>query len=103
MSGLRGLRPPKPPDGERRRQAKAYQGAFESVAAVVIASLIGYWTDGYFDSSPAGLLIGVALGFLAMVLRLVRLGRELNMTGEAASPPEDERASTSEEDDEPRG
>ena len=83
MSGLRGLRSPKPPSGERRRQAKAYQGAFEAVFAVVIAAGLGYWLDGRFESSPIGLFVGVALGFMAMVLRLVRLGGELGMTDDA--------------------
>ena len=55
MSGLRGLRSPKPPSGERRRQAKAYQGALEAVFAVVIAAGLGYWLDGRFESSPIGL------------------------------------------------
>lgn len=76
MSGL--FRPPKPPEGERRRQAKAYEGAFEAVAAVLITALAGYWADGYFDTSPWCLLGGVVLGFAAMVLRLFRLGAEMN-------------------------
>jgi F0F1-type ATP synthase assembly protein I len=80
VSGLRGIRPPKPPSGERRRQAKAYEGAFEAVIAVVMATGIGYWADQRLDSSPIGLFVGVVLGFLAMVLRLVRLGRQLGIT-----------------------
>ena len=90
MSGLRGLRRPEPPDGpregERRRQARAYEGAFEAVAAIVIAALVGYWADRHFESSPIGLFTGVVLGFAAMVLRLLRLGRQLGMTDEAGKP-----------------
>jgi len=65
---------------QRRSQAKAYEGAFEAVAAVVIGALLGYWIDTRLDSSPWALLAGVVLGFGAMVLRLLRLGRELGMT-----------------------
>ncbi len=80
---------PRPPardeaGSDRRRQAKAYEGAFEAVAAVIVASLLGYWADSYFESSPWGLLIGVVLGFSAMVLRLFRLGAEMNITADEA-------------------
>ena len=75
MSGS--FRPPRPPEGERRRQAKAYEGAFEAVASVIISALLGYWADGYFDSSPWLMLVGVVLGFAAMVTRLFRLGAEM--------------------------
>ena len=76
MSGS--FRPPRPPEGERRRQARAYEGAFEAVAAVIISALAGYWADGYWDSSPWFLLGGVVLGFAAMAVRLFRLGAEMN-------------------------
>ena len=65
--------------GERersaRRQNAAYQGAFEAVLAILIASGIGYWADQRFDTSPRYLLIGVVVGFASFVLRLLRLGR----------------------------
>lgn len=65
--------------GERertaRRQNAAYQGAFEAVTAILIASGIGYWADEHFDTSPRYLLIGVVVGFASFVLRLLRLGR----------------------------
>lgn len=70
---------PKPPESGRRRQAKAYEGAFEAVAAVIIAALLGYGADARLGSTPWGLLVGVAIGFAAMVLRLFRLGRELEL------------------------
>ena len=85
MSGLRGIRPPKPPSSERGRQARAYEGAFEAVIAVVIGAALGYWADQRFDSRPIGLFVGVVLGFGAMVLRLVRLGRQLGLTDDTES------------------
>ena len=60
-----------------RRAGTAYQGAFEAVFAMLIGVGFGYWADASFDTSPWGLLAGLALGFGAFVLRLVRLGRQL--------------------------
>lgn len=60
-----------------RRQARAYQGAFEAVVAILIAMGIGYWVDGRYDTSPWGLLLGTALGFGSFVMRLLRLGDQL--------------------------
>jgi F0F1-type ATP synthase assembly protein I len=59
--------------GLTEEQRASYQGAFEAVLAVPIAAGIGYWCDGRFDSAPVGLLVGTAIGFLAMLLRLVRM------------------------------
>ena len=61
--------------GRNRRQGAVYQGAFEAVFALLIMAGFGYWLDGYFDTAPVLLLIGVALGFASFTLRLVRLGR----------------------------
>ena len=62
----------------KRRQGLAYQGAFEAVFAVLIAAGIGLWADDHFGTSPRYLLLGTAIGFATFVLRLVRLGRQLN-------------------------
>ena len=65
--------------GRRRakRQGLAYQGAFEAVVAILIAAGIGIWIDGRYDTSPYGLLGGLAVGFSSFVLRLVRMGARL--------------------------
>ena len=52
---------PESDGSERRKQAKAYQGAMEAVIAVIVAALIGYWIDGRMDSSPWGLIAGVVM------------------------------------------
>lgn len=57
----------------------AYQGAFEAIGAVLVGGGFGYWADLTWDTSPWGLLIGIVLGFAAMVLRLLRLGKELDL------------------------
>ncbi|MEM7409906.1 MAG: AtpZ/AtpI family protein [Myxococcota bacterium] len=68
---------------EARRQGAAYQGAFEAVVAILIAAGVGYWADTRFDSSPVGLLIGTAIGFGSFVLRLLRLGNQLQEISES--------------------
>ena len=78
-----GRRPPvtdgqdekKPRSGQTRGQGAVYQGAFEAVIALLIASGFGYWLDGYFDTAPWLLLIGTAIGFASFTVRLIRLGR----------------------------
>lgn len=58
-----------------------YQGAFEAVIAILVAALFGYWLDGYFDTAPVFLLIGVAIGFASFTVRLIRLGRWVEQEG----------------------
>ena len=60
-----------------RRQGLAYQGGGEAVFAMLIATGLGYWADQHFGTSPRYLLIGMIFGFSAFVLRLLRLGRQL--------------------------
>jgi F0F1-type ATP synthase assembly protein I len=60
-----------------RRQGLAYQGGVEAVFAMLIATGLGYWVDQRFGTLPLYLLIGMAIGFSAFVLRLLRLGRQL--------------------------
>ncbi|MDP6980044.1 MAG: AtpZ/AtpI family protein [Myxococcota bacterium] len=59
--------------GLTRQQSAAYQGAVEAALAVPIAAGIGWWCDRQFESQPIGLLIGVVIGFAAMLLRVLRL------------------------------
>jgi F0F1-type ATP synthase assembly protein I len=75
---------------ETRSQSAVYQGAFEAVAALLVAAGFGYWLDDTFDTAPTLLLIGTVLGFTSFTVRLVRLGRyvEGNAEQEADEPPE---------------
>jgi F0F1-type ATP synthase assembly protein I len=76
--------PPDYPGRERFKRAasaagsEAYQGAFEAIGSVLIAGAFGYWVDYRWDTAPVGLLVGTAIGFAAMVLRLIRLGKEIH-------------------------
>jgi len=58
--------------------ARAYQGAFEAVFAVLIAAGIGILADRHYGTEPRYLMIGLGVGFGSFVLRLVRLGRSLH-------------------------
>ena len=45
---------------------------FEMAAAVAGFTLIGYWWDRHFGSSPWGLLTGAALGLIGGTYNLIR-------------------------------
>jgi len=93
--------PPKYPGRQRLKRAAAaagsdaYQGAFEAVGSVLIACAFGYWVDSRWETAPFGLLTGTVVGFAAMVLRLVRLGKELH--------PDSSETDSSKFDDSPGG
>ena len=79
--------------GEGRRFGSAYQGAFEAVFAIVIGVGVGYAVDHRFGTQPWGVFGGLALGFGAFVLRVVRMGREFQAEhpGEGPDDSRDER------------
>ncbi len=79
----------------------AYQASMEAVFSIVIAILLGWWADSYFETSPWGLIAGATIGFAAFVLRLSRLGAAMGAPPEDETSPED-RATTTENDDRPR-
>jgi len=66
----------------QRRTGRVYEGAFESVFAILIGGGFGYWADQYFETSPRFLLVGLAIGFGAFVLRLWKLGIALQKLAE---------------------
>ena len=76
--------PPEYPGRRRLKRAaaaagsEAYQGAFEAIGSVLVAGGFGYWVDYQWETAPYGLLVGMVVGFAAMVLRLVRLGKEIH-------------------------
>lgn len=84
--------PPEYPGRQRLKRAAAqagsdaYQGAFEAVGSVLVACGVGFWVDRQWETAPYGVLVGAVVGFAAMVLRLLRLGKELHPDGGANSP-----------------
>ena len=83
--------PPEYPGRDRVKRAvaragsDAYQGAFEAVGAVLLGRGVGFFVDDRWETAPWGVLIGAVIGFAAMVLRLVRLGKELHPDGAAGN------------------
>jgi F0F1-type ATP synthase assembly protein I len=78
-----------PRQQQSRRQGLAYQASFEAVVAILIAAGAGYWADDYFETSPVFLILGTVLGFASFVLRLLRLGRQLQIVeDEDPQPPQ---------------
>ena len=63
---------------KRSTAGGAYEGAFEAVGSILIATLLGYWFDEHYGTTPSGVLVGAGIGFGAFVLRLVRLGKQLH-------------------------
>ena len=55
----------------------AYQGGLEAALAVVISMGFGVWADSYFGTSPILLFVGLAIGFGAFVVRLLRMTQEI--------------------------
>ena len=80
--------PPEYPGSRRLKRAAtragggAYEGAFEAVGSILVATGLGYWFDQRYETTPAGVLVGACIGFAAFVLRLVRLGRLLHPDAE---------------------
>jgi len=77
-------KPPEYPGSQRlkrvanRSGGAAYEGAFEAVGAILIATLLGYWFDSHYETTPTGVIVGAIIGFGAFVLRLVKMGRQLH-------------------------
>ena len=70
------------------RVGRVYEGAFESVLAILIGAGLGYWVDEQFGTKPNFLLLGLAIGFGAFVLRLWKLGISLQkMAGDTTAGP----------------
>jgi F0F1-type ATP synthase assembly protein I len=75
-----------------QQKGAAYQGALEAVFAILVGGGLGYWADAHFGTAPRYLVIGVVVGFAAFVLRLLRLGKQMEELSEPAGPassPED--------------
>ena len=50
-----------------------YSGAgLELAGAVAGLTLVGYWIDGKFDTSPWGLIVGLVIGLVGGLYNLVK-------------------------------
>ncbi len=55
--------------------ARGYQAGLEAIFALGVSAGLGAWADSRYDTAPIFLLAGMAVGFGACVLRLVRYQR----------------------------
>ncbi len=85
------------------RVGRVYEAAFESVFAILIAGGLGYWADEHFDTKPGFLLLGLAIGFGAFVLRLWKLGLALQKAAGEATAESTTAVETGESNDQSGG
>jgi F0F1-type ATP synthase assembly protein I len=55
--------------------AQGYQAGIEAILALGVAAGVGAWADSHYGTAPVFLLVGMALGFGACILRLLRYQR----------------------------
>ncbi len=72
--------------GLSRRGAKAYQVVLEAVLCVPAGALLGLGIDKFAETEPWGLAGGLALGFTAFVLNVVKLPGRLAAVAEDPDP-----------------
>ena len=57
--------------------------------AMVVPTVVGYWLDSKWGTSPWLVLMGASLGFATAMLDVARLARRLQQRGsEISSPPQ---------------
>ena len=64
-------------------------------AAIIVGALLGFGADTFLHTSPWGLLIGLALGFVAGVVNVVRVAQSFNR----ANPPDPNARPIPDDDD----
>ncbi len=66
-------KPPRPAD------TRSMAGiGFEFVSAIVGFTLVGYWADRHFETSPRYLLIGFGLGVIGASYNLIKAVRSVS-------------------------
>ena len=68
---------------------RAFEATFEAAISVVLAMFAGYHADRWLDTEPAFLFLGLIVGGVAAVRRLLKIG-----SGERAEPSTDEGSPT---------
>lgn len=67
---------PEPPQTSASNMAEGLKYASEFSAAVLVGAALGWALDYFAKTGPWGLLVGLALGFCAGVMNVVRAARE---------------------------
>jgi len=75
------------PDRDKNQGLRFAGLGVEFAAAVAGLTLVGYWVDHHFGSSPWGVLIGAAIGIIGGMRNMIReaLSANRSMTSGAAS------------------
>jgi len=63
--------------------------ASELLAALIVGGLLGFGADVIFDTKPLFLLGGIALGFAAAFMSVLRMMKKLNNTPAPGTQPEE--------------
>jgi F0F1-type ATP synthase assembly protein I len=100
-----------PPEGERSKSKSvvlkeyqraltrfSYLGIFAGVA-LAITLYCGLWIDGRFDSSPLGLIIGLLVGFIAIIREVFRAVIAAKKRSHSTIGETDEKQDTTSEDE----
>lgn len=66
-----------------RSFASGYQAGLEAIFALIVAAGVGGWVDSRYETAPVFLLVGMAVGFGSVVLRLLRYQRQQEQAQEA--------------------
>lgn len=75
------------PDRDKNQGLRFAGLGIEFAAAVAGLTLVGYWVDHHFGSSPWGVLIGAAIGIIGGMRNMIReaLSANRSMSSGAAS------------------
>lgn len=79
---------------DKSAAARAAGLGWELAGAVVGFTLLGYWIDRHFASSPWGLLICIALGLIGGTYNLIRASLAASRQSPASPTAEDSAGST---------
>lgn len=60
------------PDDDRNRGLRYAGLGIEFAAAVAGLTLVGFWIDRHFGSSPWGVLVGAAIGLIGGTYNMIR-------------------------------
>ena len=83
---------------EAYKSARLSSLGIEIVVAILFGSLMGYWADSYFGSEPAGLLLGMLVGFFAAIRSVNKTLRYVAEADEMSSKLDEKPVRTAEED-----
>jgi F0F1-type ATP synthase assembly protein I len=92
------------PDRDKNQGLRFAGLGVEFAAAVAGLTLVGYWVDHHFGSSPWGVLIGAAIGIIGGMRNMIRealsANRSMSSGASKAKPESQENPADSDSQDE---